>query len=288
MGISESNIQNDGTGIMKEGKELIHEINESAPAFGEAAIWWLGQMGFAVKLAGRTFYLDAFLSQHPNRRIPSLLKPEEVTNADYFFGSHDHTDHIDRKVWHQLSVSSPNAKFIVPKLLIPSLSNDLHINLDRFIGLDDGITLELLDNIRITGIASAHEFLDQDPETGSYPYMGCVLEGGGCSLYHSGDTCVYEGMYGKLRKFGKLDVMFLPINGRDGRRYRENIIGNMTFQEAADMAGTFRPGLVVPAHYEMFAKNREDPLLFADYLAAKYPGINHWIGRHGEKFLIKH
>jgi len=88
MGISESNIQNDGTGIMKEGKELIHEINESAPAFGEAAIWWLGQMGFAVKLAGRTFYLDAFLSQHPNRRIPSLLKPEEVTNADYIFGSH--------------------------------------------------------------------------------------------------------------------------------------------------------------------------------------------------------
>ncbi|CUX57545.1 hypothetical protein BN3590_02275 [Clostridium sp. C105KSO15] len=74
--------------------------------------------------------------------------------------------------------------------------------------------------------------------------MGCVLEGDGCSLYHSGDTCVYEGMYGKLRKFGKLDVMFLPINGRNGRGYRENIIGNMTFQD--------------------------------------------WIGRHGEKFLIKH
>ncbi len=86
----------------------------------------------------------------------------------------------------QLSVSSPNARFIVPKLLIPSLSNDLHINPDRFIGLDDGITLELLEGIRITGIASAHEFLDQDPATGSYPYMGCVLEGGGCSLYHSG------------------------------------------------------------------------------------------------------
>jgi hypothetical protein len=26
-------------------------------------------------------------------------------------------------------------------------------------------------------------------------------------------------------------------------------------------AGAFRPGLVVPAHYEMFAKNSEDPLL---------------------------
>ncbi len=43
---------------------------------------------------------------------------------------------------------------------------------------------------------------------------------------------------------------------------------------------------IIPAHYEMFAKNSEDPLLFADYLTAKYPGINHWIGRHGEKLRL--
>lgn len=273
---------------MKTGKELINEICETMPAAGEAAIWWLGQLGFAVKLGGRTFYMDAFLSRHPNRRVPSLLEPEEVTNADYIFGSHDHTDHIDRKVWHQLSVSSPNAKFIVPKLLIPSLSNDLNIKEDRFLGLDDGVTLKLLDDMSITGIAAAHEFLDQDPDTGSFPYQGCVVEGGGCTLYHSGDTCIYEGMYGRLRKFEKLDVMFLPINGRDGRRYKENVIGNMTYQEAADMAGTFRPGLVIPAHYEMFEKNSEDPWLFADYLTAKYPGVNYWIGGHGERIMIRH
>ncbi len=38
MAITESNIQNYGTGIMKEGEELIHEMNESAPAYGEAAV----------------------------------------------------------------------------------------------------------------------------------------------------------------------------------------------------------------------------------------------------------
>ena len=94
--------------------------------------------------------------------------------------------------------------------------------------------------------------------------------------------CIYEGLYGRLREFGKIDVMFLPINGRDGKRYRGNTIGNMTYQEAVDLAGTLKPGLVVPAHYEMFENNQEDPLLFADYISAKYPDVRYWIGGHGE------
>lgn len=36
-------------------------------------------------------------------------------------------------------------------------------------------------------------------------------------MYHSGDTCIYEGMYTKLRKWNKFDVMFIPINGRDAK-----------------------------------------------------------------------
>ena len=42
-------------------------------------------------------------------------------------------------------------------------------------------------------------------------------------MYHSGDTCIYEGMYSKLRNWNKIDVMFIPINGRDAKRYRENL-----------------------------------------------------------------
>lgn len=272
---------------MKTGADLVNEINTCIPGDKTIAFWWLGQLGFAVKIGRKTLYLDPFLSEHPDRKIPPLLKPQEVTNADYIFGSHDHLDHIDREVWHQLSVSSPAAKFIVPKLLIPSLSHDLQIKENRFIGLDDGITMNLTHNIRISGIASAHEFLDRDADTGAYPYLGCVIEGNGCILYHAGDTCIYEGLYHKLRKFGKIDVMYLPINGRDGRRYRENTIGNMTYQEAVDLAGILKPNLVVPAHYEMFDNNKEDPTLFADYIEAKYAGIPYWIGEHGKKVLYE-
>lgn len=273
---------------MKTGSSLIQEVNSCKPEKGSFAFWWLGQLGFVLKLGDKTIYLDAFLANHPARKIPPLLKPEEVTNADYIFGSHDHIDHIDREVWHQMSLASPSAKFIVPELLISSLAKDLAIEQERFIGLDDGKTVTLEAGLTISGVAAAHEFLDQDPSTGAYPYLGCILEGNGCKIYHAGDTCVYEGMYSRLRKFGKIDVMYLPINGRDGRRYKENTIGNMTYQEAVDLAGRLEPNLVVPSHYEMFEGNQEDPQLFADYISVKYPKVPYWIGEHGEIVWYKH
>jgi L-ascorbate metabolism protein UlaG (beta-lactamase superfamily) len=269
---------------MKIGLELINEVNECIVEKGDMAFWWIGQLGYILKIGKTVVYCDPYLSDSPNRSISSLLKPEEVTNADFILGSHDHSDHIDRKVWHQLSVSSPKAKFIVPKLLIQSLSKELNIQEDRFIGLDDGLTI-LEKGLKITGIAAAHEFLDQDI-SGSYPYLGYVIEGSDCTIYHSGDTCIYEGMYAKLRKWNRFDVMFVPINGRDAKRYRSNCIGNMTYQEAVDLVGVMKPKLAVPGHYEMFKTNSEDPQLFAEYIEAKYPGVKYWIGQHGQRVKI--
>jgi L-ascorbate metabolism protein UlaG (beta-lactamase superfamily) len=271
---------------MRKGLELIEEIDNCILEPGNLAFWWLGQMGQVIKLGNIVVYIDAFLSEWPNRNYPSLLRPEEVTNADFILGTHDHADHIDRDVWHQLSTSSPNAVFVVPKCLKYSLSKDLDIPEERFYGLNDDLSL-IKNEIKISAIPSAHEFLDQDPVTGNYPYLGYIIEGNGCILYHSGDSCIYEEMYQRLRAFGNIDVMFLPINGRDAKRYRDNIIGNMTYQEAADYAGVINPGIVVPGHYDMFDFNSENPKLFTDYLEVKYPKLNYWIGSHGDMVLLK-
>lgn len=271
---------------MKSGLELIQSIDKCTLEKGNMAFWWLGQLGYAVKLGEVVIYIDAYLAENPKRTVAPLLRPEEITNADFIFGSHDHSDHIDRKVWHQLSLSSPKARFVVPKLFIKALSKDLDIPEDRFLGLDDGLSVSEK-GIKITGIAAAHEFLDRDTESGNYPYLGFVIEGNDCVLYHSGDTCIYEGLQSKLRNWERLDVMFIPINGRDAERLRRNCIGNMTYQEAVDIAGTIKPGLVVPGHYEMFTLNSENPQLFADYADVKYPGLKYWIGEHGEKVSVK-
>ena len=102
---------------MNSGLKLINEIDKCVLEKGNMAFWWLGQLGYVIKLGEVVIYLDAFLSADLDRNIPPLLKPEEIINADFIIGTHDHVDHIDRKVWHQLSLSSPKAKFVVPKLL---------------------------------------------------------------------------------------------------------------------------------------------------------------------------
>ncbi|MGA2618579.1 MAG: hypothetical protein ABSF26_13280 [Thermoguttaceae bacterium] len=99
------------------------------------------------------------------------------------------------------------------------------------------------------------------------------------------DTCLYEGMQAGLRRW-PLDLALLPINGRDAKRLAANCIGNMTYQEAADLAGAIRPGLTVPTHFDMFATNCEDPQLFVDYMRIKYPRLATRVLRHGQRNIM--
>ena len=337
---------------MIRGKQLIDDINARSVAPGEVAAWWLGQHGFVFKTQAGVLYLDAFLTTLPDRLVPPLLAPGDVTNATWIAGTHDHADHIDRDSWPGMAAASPGAKLIVPDLLLPKLASDLGLPRERFIGLDDGTSVTLAPScvagvsparnpsfqprqqqqqqdadkmsaghagkmpatheggtpsphaggtpashadkmsasqpapgLTIHALASAHEFLDRDAATGKYPYLGFVIEAGGCTFYHAGDCCLYEGLVTKLRAFSP-HAMFLPINGRDARRLRANCIGNMTYQEAADLAGAVGCKLVVPTHYDMFAMNLGPADEFADYIHVKYPAMQVLKPNYGECFTF--
>ncbi len=269
---------------MLTGQELIADIDRCEISHGRCALWWLGQHSFIIKLGKKIIYIDLFLTPLASRQVPSMLRADEIHHADFFLGTHDHTDHIDRAIWPALAGASREAKFIVPELLREQLAGDLNIPLDRFIGLDDGSSFSS-DDLTITGIASAHEFLDRDPVSGHYPYLGYVIEGNGCKIYHSGDCCIYEGLQSKLKKW-RFDVAILPINGRDARRLAGNCIGNMVYQEAADLAGAIEPRLTIPAHFDMFAANQEDPNLFTEYMKVKYPHLRTEICRYGVRLVV--
>jgi L-ascorbate 6-phosphate lactonase len=265
---------------MTTGTALIDEVQASAVGSGEGALWWLGQHGFILKLGAAVAYIDAYLSPHPQRTVAPMLAPEEVSNASVVFGSHDHGDHVDRDAWPGIAHSSPGARFCVPAALLPKLADDLGIDRSRFIGFDHGTT-RIVAGLEVRGVAAAHELLDRDPVTGRHPYLGFVVSAGGRSVYHAGDCCRYEGLETTLREIAP-DVMILPINGRDARRLREGCIGNMTYQEAADLAGSVKPRLVIPTHFDMFAFNSENPELFREYVEVKYPGQRVIVPRYGE------
>ena len=269
---------------MLTGKKLIKDIDDCQLDYGEIALWWLGQSSFVAKMGDAVIYIDPFLSPHPKRLIKPLLKPQQINHADLVLGTHDHTDHIDRKTWPTLAQASTIARFVVPELIRKRLIRDLKIPADRFVGLDDGTSAEL-SGVKIIGIAAAHEFLDQNPKTGQHPYLGYLIEGNGCCIYHTGDCCIYEGLITKLKPWN-LDLLLVPINGRDAQRLAAGTIGNMTYQEAADLAGAIKPSLTIPTHYDMFAHNAADPQLFLDYMRVKYPKLPAQTCTHTQKIII--
>lgn len=234
-----------------------------------ASITWLGQMGLRIKMDGTTIFVDYFASDLPGRMVPPPVPIGEVADIDSFLGTHDHLDHIDHEAWRIWSSNCRDAVFVFPSLHRKAILND-GIPEERLLPIDAGQSVKIGDII-IHAIPAAHEFLSPD-EQGRYPCLQYIIEGEGKRVYHAGDTLRYEGMLRRLRSFSPFDVALLPINGRDGARYRRNCIGNMTFQEAADLAGELCPNVVIPGHWDMFADNPGDPHAFADYLDAKYGG----------------
>jgi L-ascorbate 6-phosphate lactonase len=287
---SRENEQNKASGPKKRHamlthKHLIEDIDRTALKKTEFAVWWIGQHSFVVKTCDMVLYFDPFLSEHPRRMLAPLLYPGEITHADLIFGSHDHTDHIDHGALKLIALAKETTKFVFPDLLCRDLSEKLEIPFNRIIALDDNQSVDY-GSVRITGIAASHEFLDQDPSTLRYPYLGYVVETEDLTIYHSGDTCLYEGIFPRLKKW-HFDLAFLPINGRDAKRFGRGCMGNMTFQEAADLAGILTPDVTIPGHYGMFANNTIDPMLFSEYMTSKYPRLKITLCKPGEKYTFQ-
>ena len=235
---------------------------------GSATLWWLGQMGLLIKLGGTVLCVDYFAEESDRRQTSPPVPADEVRGIDAFLGTHDHRDHMDHSSWRVWAKCCPDARFVFPEAHKKRVLDD-GVRPENCLGMNDGESVGIGD-VTITAVAAAHEFLDRDPDSGLYPCLQYIIQGNGLVIYHAGDTLRYEGMLPKLKGFGRMDLALIQINGRDGARYRRGCIGNMTFQEAADLAGELQPRLVVPGHWDMFRDNPGDPEAFKDYLEAKY------------------
>ena len=237
---------------------------------GSVSLKWLGQTGFLIETDNIRLCIDYFASPDALRQTPPPIPAGELKDVNIFLGTHDHVDHIDHEAWKIWAKTNPDAVFVFPVAHMDKILAD-GVDVHNAVGLNDGESVNI-DGVTIHAIAAAHEFLDQDTDTGFYPYLQYIIEVDGVRIHHAGDTVRYEGMLPKVGSFGPIDVEILPINGRDAKRYRRHYLGNMTYQEAADFAGEINPGIVIPGHWDMFAENSGDPEAFADYLDAKYSG----------------
>jgi L-ascorbate metabolism protein UlaG (beta-lactamase superfamily) len=248
---------------------LLSDIRVSDRRDGGFRLWWLGQSGFLLQWQGIHVLLDPYLSDSltnkysqtdkPHVRMTELVvDPARLSFADIVTSTHNHTDHLDAETLCPILTANPRLKLVIPEANRAFVADRLNIDAGVAIGLDDGASVEI-SGIRFSGIASAHEDLDRD-ERGRAKYLGYVLQFGGWTIYHSGDTVRYEGMSEKLRPF-QVDVAILPINGRAPER---RVPGNLFGREAAQLANDIGARLVIPCHYEMFEFNTAKPDEFID------------------------
>ena len=264
-----------------QNDDLLADIRAANHDDGNFRLWWLGQSGFLMQWLGHHLLFDPYLSDSLTKKYASTDKPHirmtevpvgpaRLDFIDVATSTHNHTDHLDAETLQPLMHANPNLKLVIPEANRAFVAERLGCDPAWPVGLNDGEST-LAGPFRITGVPAAHETIDRD-ESGRCKSLGYVVSFGPWTVYHSGDTLLYDGMAEILQPF-EIDVALLPINGR---------VGNMNARQAAWLGREINASLVIPMHYEMFTFNTAPPEEF-EY-AAELERQPHAILKCGERW----
>jgi L-ascorbate metabolism protein UlaG (beta-lactamase superfamily) len=218
-------------------------------------LWWLGQSGFLVQWRGRHLLFDPYLSDSltdkyattdkPHVRMTErVIAPHRLDFIDVVTSTHNHTDHLDAETLRPILLSNRKTKLVVPAANLSFAADRLKVDPASLLG---GIAEKRpLAGMSLVAVPAAHEML-------SPTCVGYVVGRRPWTIYHSGDTVVYDGMIEGLRPYA-VDVAILPINGK---------LGNMTGVDAARIAKAIGARIAIPCHFDMFEFNTASPAAFA-------------------------
>lgn len=270
----------------KKDEELVREMDSLSGDDKNFYLWWLGQSGFLLQWKGKRVLIDPYLSESltkkyeatdkPHRRMserviyPALLKKIMIVSS-----SHNHTDHLDAETLIPILNNNPGITFIIPEANRSFVAERVKCKREFPVGLNDGQSV-IIDEFTFRGIPAKHNEIERDGN-GHCRYMGYVIEFGGHTIYHSGDTLLFDKMVELLKPFS-VDVAILPINGNDPER---RVAGNLNGKEAAELGKAINASCVIPCHYDMFTFNTADVNDFAR--EAKKLNLPYQVLRGGEK-----
>ena len=249
---------------------------------GHVDLWWLGQSGFLIHHRGRWVLVDPYLSDSLTVKYAKTDKPHVrmggrvigpaklargIGQSITITSSHAHTDHLDPDTLGPLVNFGIVDKIIAPRAALETAIERSNASKTQrpptFEGADARSGHQIGAGIKVNAVAAAHDTIERDA-AGNCRFLGYVFEFSPFApdargevwmlekeftIYHSGDTIVYDGMVDQLRPF-KIDIAILPINGK---------VGNMNGADAARLAKDIGAKLVIPCHYDMFEFNTADP-----------------------------
>ena len=260
---------------------LLADIRTASRNDHQFRLWWLGQSGFLLQWKGEHLLFDPYLSDSltkkyaatdkPHVRMTELaVDPARLTFIDVCTSSHNHTDHLDAETLNPLRQANPSMKLVIAEANRGFVAERLGCDPSWPVGLSSGESFTL-GAFTLTAVPAAHEELGPQ-------YTGYIAKFGPWTVYHPGDTMLYDGMAARLRPF-KVDLALLPINGSAPER---RVAGNLNAREAASLAKKIGARLTIPMHYDMFTFNTAPASNFEE--AARDEGIRFKVLQCGERW----
>lgn len=253
------------------------------------SITYLGQCGFLLDFGETKIVTDPYLSDYVDKTCSSedvkwrrlypppaslqALKPEGILI------SHAHEDHMDP--WTLKPYLNQNAQCLTAAPA-PECKRLESIGASRVIYAKAEESF-LIGEVKVTPIPCAHTQLHLD-ECGRFHELSYLIEYAGVRIFFGGDMNLYDGLLKRLQE-ASCNLLLLPVNGRDERRTKKGIIGNIDHREAARLSAALNVPYV-PMHHDLYDINGcgEEEILSA----AKAEGAKAYLLKPMETLRLDH
>ncbi len=280
---------------------LRHWLKDKNIESGSIQVAWVAQAGFIIKSPTLTMGIDLYLSdslaeKYKGKEFPHIrmmappLTPTEVTALDLVLCTHGHTDHMDPQTLKPLYEKGQGPLCIGPRYEIEKMLS-IGIPAPKIVGMSAGecysLTVDGNNLCKITAIPAAHEEITID-EWGNTKALGYIIKLAGITIYHSGDSLLYEGLAKTLKRLSP-DLALLPVNGRKEHLSTKGIAGNFSCDEACLLAKEAGVSFLIPHHFGLFDFNTtpEDSIESSLQKHGWETGTNTLIPKIGEVYTFQ-
>ncbi|HZL16569.1 MAG TPA: MBL fold metallo-hydrolase [Polyangia bacterium] len=228
-----------------------HAALQTPPGSDQGArLVWLGHASWLVQLAGVSLLIDPVLGESivgfTKRNGHAPLAAAKLPRIDAQLVSHNHYDHLDLP-----SLRAVGAPVVAGLGNAPTFGRDLPVT---ELGWWDAIQIGA---VRVTYVPSQHWSRRSLNDANRALWGGFVIEGGGVTIYHSGDTAYFDGFTEIGRRFPRIDAALLPIGAYDPRWFMAK--QHMNPQDALQAFQDLRAHMMVAMHWGTF-KLTDEPL----------------------------
>lgn len=206
---------------------------------------WLGHAATELNISGKKIVIDPLIKENP-------VCPVKISYFDDFhliIVTHDHYDHLGDTV--EIMTRNKNAMLFATFDLEVYLNKEFKIPMERMIPANVGGYIDF-QGVKLALTQAVHSSEHSDP-------TGAVVSGDGITVYHAGDTGIFEGM----RLIGDIfrpDYVLLPIGGRF----------TMDPKQASYAVEMLRPKKgAIPIHYNTWDLIKVDPNEFINLVTSK-------------------